>query len=176
MKVLLQPKLGYLPKVDERLHRLCPERGLQACVDCTSLWCESVQLFAYFGGHNRVVVAKDVTFGKGCNCSCLWTIWVNFTSWHSSPLYLQELFNLRHYLKVKDIWVVASWASAHIFVTFYNLNWFLGFVFEWVLVHIPLSVYVYRLINCLSLCSLSLWHSVSITLATDPVASGPTVG
>lgn len=108
--------------------------------------------------------------------SCLWSIWVNIASWHSSSLYLEVLINCRHYLKVKDIWVVAGWASPHIFVTFYNLKWFLGFMFEWVSVHIPLSVYVYRLINCQSLCSMSLWHSVLITSATDPVASEPMIG
>lgn len=86
------------------------------------------------------------------------------------------LLNLRDYLKVKDIWVVAKWASQHNFVTFYNLNGFLGFMAECVSVHIPLSVYVYRLINCQSLCSMSLWHSVLITSATDPVASKPMIG
>ncbi len=37
---------------------------------------------------------------------------------HGIQAYLQELLNLRHYLKVKYILVVASWASAHILTHF----------------------------------------------------------
>lgn len=45
----------------------CPVRALWTYVNSTSQWHESDELFACFGGHNKVFVAKSVTFGKGCN-------------------------------------------------------------------------------------------------------------
>jgi len=84
VKVILHPHPDYLPKVpfsaihlvrnveafcpppftmaeQEKSHRLCPVRALQAYIHCTSQWGKSEQLFVCYRGSNRGATATKQT-------------------------------------------------------------------------------------------------------------------
>ncbi len=151
VKVALQPRPGYIPKVlstsfrsqvvtlhsfhpppfasseDEKLHMLCPVRALKMYVERSNIWRKSSQLLVCFGAGRRGLATSKQRISHWVRDAISLAYKVRGLP---SPLSLRahsaksvaSSQALFRGVPLEDICVAAGWSSPHTFVRFYNLD------------------------------------------------------
>ncbi len=149
VKVTLQPRPGYVPKVlstsfrspvvtlhsfhpppfasseDERLHMLCPVRALKIYMDRSNIWRKSPQLLVCFGAGRRGLATSKQRISQWVRDAILLAYEVRGLP---SPLSVRA-HSTRNVASSQALWVpleeicvAAGWSSPHTFIRFYNLD------------------------------------------------------
>ena len=149
VKVILHPHPDYLPKVpfsavhpvileafcpppfttpeQEKSHRLCPVRALQAYIHRSSQWRKSEQLFVCYGGSNRGAAATKQTMSHWVRDAIALAYEARG---QASPRGLRAHSTrgvasssaLARGAPLQQVCDAAGWSSPHTFIRFYSLD------------------------------------------------------